>query len=141
MSQMINDTLQNIYNRIAQMGQSLTKLQQSIEGLTKTLEEKVQKVVETIVQMKDSQEKEGEAFKFVLESAGDNFTNEVKKLQSKIGLKDLEELTEKLKQISKTSQETLKPETVDVLLSEVLNGIKFLTGAKKQEEEEETEEE
>jgi len=33
-----------------------------------------------------------------------------------------------LQSISETSQEALKPETVDILLEEVLTGIKTLTG-------------
>lgn len=136
MSQMINDTLQNIYNRIAQLGQSVTTLQNSLDTLNTTLNERVQTVVETISSMKDAQDKEGEAFKIVLKDATGNFLTEVNKLKSKIGLTDLEELTDKLKQISKTSEETLKPETVDILLGEVLKGIKTLMGAKEEPKEE-----
>ncbi|MCP4762061.1 MAG: hypothetical protein GY870_09775 [archaeon] len=130
MSQMINDSLQNIYNRIAAMGQSISNLQQSLDNLTNTLNSKVEKITNSIASMRENQEKEGEGFKIVLESAGMQFLTEIKKLQSNIGLSDLAELTEKLKKIAATSEEALKPETVDVLLDEVLKGITHLMGRK-----------
>jgi len=127
MSQMINDLLQNIYNRIAQMGKAISKLQQSIDQVNENLNTKIQKVVDTINQMSEDVGNEGSYFQNLIEQAGDQFVTEIKKLQSNIGLTDLEELTSKLKQIAQTSEETLKPETVDVLLQEVLTGIKTLT--------------
>jgi phage-related protein len=124
---MINDLLQNIYNRIAQMGKAISKLQQSIDQVNENLNTKIQKVVDTISQMSDDVGKEGSDFQNLIKQAGDQFVTEIKKLQSNIGLTDLEQLTSKLKQIAQTSEETLKPETVDVLLQEVLSGIKTLT--------------
>jgi Skp family chaperone for outer membrane proteins len=126
MSQMINDLLQNIYSRIAEMGKSITSLQQSIDVVNKNLDTKIQKVVGTIEKMSDDVKKEGVSFEKILRNASDKFQTEIKKLQSNIGISDLEELTTKLKQIARAAEETLKTETVDVLLSEVLEGIKSL---------------
>jgi len=141
MSQMINDLLQNIYNRIAQMGKAISKLQQSIDQVNENLNTKIQKIVDTIGQMSEEVGQEGKDFQNLVKSAGDQFVTEVKKLQSNIGLTDLEELTAKLKQIAQTSEETLKPETVDVLLQEVLSGIKTLTSEPVKSEEKETQDE
>ena len=127
MSQMINDLLQNIYNRIAEMGKSISTLQQGIDLVNNNLNTKIQKVVGTIEKMSDDVKKEGVSFEKILINASNQFQTEVKRLQSNIGITDLEELTTKLKQIARAAEETLKTETVDVLLSEVLEGIKSLT--------------
>lgn len=128
MSQMINDTLQNVYNRLAGMGKSVAQLQQSLDNLNKNVQDKVEKLTRTIVTMKENTEKEGMAFKLVLEETGKSFLDEVNQLKENIGLKDMTELISKLKHISAVSQDALKPETVDVLLDEVLKGIKTLMG-------------
>ena len=47
-------------------------------------------------------------------------------LQKQVGLKDLDELMNKLQDITAASEEALKPEVVDILLHEVLGGIKEL---------------
>lgn len=139
MSQMINDTLQNVYNRLAGMGKSIAQLQESLDNLNKNMQEKVEKLSQTITNMKENTEKEGKAFELVLEQTGQSFLDEVNELKENIGLKDLTELTQKLKHISAVSQEALKPETVDVLLDEVLKGIKTLMGREKAKKEGEKE--
>jgi hypothetical protein len=133
MSQMINDTLQNVYNRLAMMGKTMAEFQTKLEDLNKNLNTKVQKLTETISSMTENTKKEGEGNLIVLQNAGKNFLNEISKLQSNIGLKDFTELTEKLKKISEASKESLKPENVDLLLEEVLRSLKTLTGAVKPE--------
>jgi hypothetical protein len=137
MSQMINDTLQNVYNRLAMMGKTITEFQTKLDDLNKNLNTKVQKLTETIASMTENTKKEGDANMIVLQNAGKNFLTEISKLQSNIGLKDFTELTEKLKKISDASKESLKPENVDLLLDEVLKSLKALTGAAKAESEKE----
>lgn len=130
---MINDTLQNIYNRLAIMGKTVADFQAKLDELNKNLNTKVQKLTDTIVSMMENTKKEGEAHTIVLQNAGKNFLTEISKLQSNIGLKDFNELTDKLKKISEASAESLKPEHVDLLLEEVLKSLKALTGAVKPE--------
>lgn len=132
MAQVINVLLQNIYNQLAQMGKSITDLQKSLDNLNENLNTKIQKVVDTIVSMKENNDKESQAFELVLKRSTGDFVKEVKKLQNKVGFSDLEEISTKLKQISESSEVTLKPETIDVLLNEVLVGIKSLTGTAEQ---------
>ena len=76
--------------------------------------------------MMDNVEKEGETHQLILEQIGNETVGEILKLQEKIGLKDLEELSVKLSKIVETSEEALKPEVVDLLLKEVLEGVKSL---------------
>ena len=126
MSEMLTDLLQNIYNRISTLGKSIKSLQMSIDNLNKTFGEKVGTLVISMNSMMDNVEKEGETQKLLLEQIGDETVREILKLQEKIGLKDLEELSVKLSRIVETSEEALKPEVVDLLLKEVLEAVKSL---------------
>ena len=134
MSEMLTDLLQNIYNRISTLGKSINSLQVSIDNLNKTFGEKVGNLVGSMNSMMDNVEKEGETQKLLLEQIGDEAIREVLKLQDKIGLKDLEELSIKLSKIVETSEEALKPEVVDLLLNEVLEGVKSLKDSSIKEE-------
>lgn len=124
MAEMLTDLMQNIYSRISQLGKSIKNLQNSVEQLNTTLIEKVQTLVDSIQDMTESVKKEGEMQSYYFEEIGDNAVNEIKLLQEKIGLKDLDEVLHKLSEITAASEEALKPETVDLLLHEVLEGIK-----------------
>jgi len=126
MSEMLTDLLQNIYTRISTLGKSIKSLQMSIDNLNTTFGEKVGTLVVSMNSMMDNVDKEGETQKLILEQIGDETVREILKLQEKIGLKDLEELSVKLSKIVETSEEALKPEVVDLLLKEVLEGVKSL---------------
>ena len=128
---MINDLMNNIYTRISQMGAAISKLQKSLDGLNGVINTKIEELVQTTVSMKDTNEKESQTFELILRGYGDTFLQEINRLKSDIGLKDLDELIHKLKKISDASEEPLKPENVDVLLDEVLLGIKDLMGPSK----------
>ncbi len=128
---MITDLMNNIYTRISQMGAAISKLQKSLDGLSGVISTKIEELVQTTVSMKESNEKESKSFELILRGYGDAFLQEINRLKSDIGLKDLDELITKLKQISDASEDPLKPENVDVLLDEVLAGIKELMGPSK----------
>ena len=129
---MITDLMNNIYTRISQMGSAISKLQKSLDGLNGVINTKIEELVQTTVSMKESNEKESKAFELILRGYGNAFMQEINRLKSDIGLKDLDELIQKLKKISDASEEPLKPENVDVLLDEVLKGIRELMGPSKE---------
>lgn len=126
MSEMLTDLLQNIYSRISQLGKSIQNLQKSIDNLNNTLVERVDSLVGSIKSMTESVETEGEAQNLIFHQIGDDVVGEILKFREKMGLKDLDEVLERLTKITEASEEALKPETVDVLLHEVLSGIKSL---------------
>jgi glutamyl-tRNA reductase len=111
------------------MGAAISKLQTSLDGLNGVINTKIEELVQTTVSMKERNEKESKAFELILRSYGDSFLQEINRLKSDIGLKDLDELIVKLKKISDASEDPLKPENVDVLLDEVLKGIRELMGS------------
>ena len=124
MSEMLTDLLQNIYSRIATLGKSIQTLQNSVESLNTTLGDKVQSLVDSIKSMTESVEKEGETQNLVFKQIGEEAVQEIQLLQERVGLKDLDELTGRLNQFVNLSQDALKPETVDLLLKEVLDSIR-----------------
>ncbi len=126
MSEMLTDLLQNIYSRISQLGKSIQNLQTSTDNLNKNLVDRVDSLVGSIKSMTESVEREGEAQHLVFQQIGDNIVGEIMKFREKMGLKDLDEVLVRLTDITEASEEALKPETVDLLLHEVLQGIKSL---------------
>lgn len=131
MSEMLTDLMQNIYARISQLGKVIQNLQTSIDALNQTLVDRVDSLVGSIHSMTESVEREGEAQHMVFEQIGENIIGEIGKLREKTGIKDLEEILNRLRQIVETSEEALKPETVDLLLKEVLEGIRGLKGVER----------
>lgn len=128
MSEMLTDLMNNIYSRISQLGKSIQGLQGSLEILNKTLNEKTSTLVDSIKQMKEFVEKEGEAQNLVFDRIGQDTLKEIQKLQERIGMKDLNEVTEKLHKILESSEEALKPEIVDLLIHEVLSAVRQIKG-------------
>ncbi|MHA1610587.1 MAG: hypothetical protein ACTSYU_00920 [Promethearchaeota archaeon] len=126
MSEMLTDLLQNIYSRISQLGKSIQNLQKSTDNLNQNLVERVDSLVGSIKSMTESVEREGDAQHLVFQQIGDNIVGEIMKFREKMGLKDLDEVLVRLTNITEASEEALKPETVDLLLHEVLKGIKSL---------------
>ncbi len=126
MSEMLTDLLQNIYSRISQLGKSIQNLQTTTDNLNKNLVDRVDSLVGSIKSMTESVEREGEAQHLVFQQIGDNIVGEIMKFREKMGLKDLDEVLIRLTDITEASEEALKPETVDLLLHEVLQGIKSL---------------
>lgn len=137
MSEMLTDLLQNIYNRIAQLGKTIQALQDSLDKLNSALSEKVTRLVESIKAMSKSVDREGETQNLVFQQLKNDAIAEIKRLQENVGIKDLDELLNKLKGLAKASEETLRPETVDVLLHEVLQGLNKLKEIKLERKEEE----
>ncbi len=126
MSEMLTDLLQNIYSRISQLGKVIQNLQVSIDSLNQNLIDRVDSLVNSIHSMTESVEREGEAQHLIFQQIGETIVKEIAKFREKIGLKDLDEVLERLKKIAETSEEALKPETVDILLKEVLEGVRGL---------------
>ena len=126
MSEMVTDLIQNIYNRISLLGKSIKSLQESLDALNHNMDDKVGSLVHSIQMMTESMKMEGNTYSLIFEQMGEQVVGEIKHLEDEIGLKDLDELSEKLQKIVKASEEALRPETVDVLLKEVLEGIRNL---------------
>ncbi|TXT67291.1 MAG: hypothetical protein BAJALOKI1v1_130026 [Promethearchaeota archaeon] len=126
MAEMLTDLLQNIYNRISHLGKTIQGLKTSLDGLNKSIEDKVttlnQKLSEFSNEINLTQTKHLE----VLERIGSSATDEIEKIKDKIGLTSIKKLTNDLENFSKLSEEILNQETVEVLLSEAIATVKAI---------------
>ena len=134
MAEMLTDLLQNIYKRIAQLGQAIQELKTSLDGLNKNIEQKISNLTEKLEEFSNeinvTQTKHIDAVKEI----GEGTTKELKIIQEGIGLEALNNLIKKLEDFAKLSEGVLNQETVNLLLSEAIDSVKNLKESLKEEE-------
>ena len=137
MAEMLTDLLQNIYKRIAQLGQAIQKLNESLTALNTNIDEKISNLTEKLESFSSeinlTQTKHIDAVKEI----GAGTTRELKVLKEGIGLDALSNLTTKLVDFSNLSESILNQETVNLLLSEAIDSVKSVKESLRTEEEEE----
>ena len=134
MAEMLTDLLQNIYKRIAQLGQSIQKLNESLNTLNQNIEEKISNLTEKLEEFSNeinvTQTKHIDAVKEI----GGEATKGLKVIQEGLGLDALKNLVKKLEDFSNLSEGILNQETVNLLLSEAIDSVKVLKESLKEEE-------
>ena len=134
MAEMLTDLLQNIYKRIAQLGQAIQELKTSLDGLNQNIEQKISNLTEKLEEFSNeinvTQTKHIDAVKEI----GEGTTRELKIIQDGIGLEALNNLIKKLEDFAKLSEGVLNQETVNLLLSEAIDSVKNLKESLKEEE-------
>ncbi|MFX0006112.1 MAG: hypothetical protein ACFFA7_02675 [Promethearchaeota archaeon] len=134
MAEMLTDLLQNIYKRIAQLGQSIQQLNESINNLNQNIEDKIAKLTSKLEEFSNeinlTQTKHIDAVKEI----GAGTTDELKVIQEGLGLAALKNLIKKLEDFSKLSEGVLNQDTVNLLLSEAIDSVKSLKKSIKEEE-------
>ncbi|MCK4282568.1 MAG: hypothetical protein KAX10_10655 [Candidatus Lokiarchaeota archaeon] len=123
MAEMLTDLLQNIYKRIAQLGNAIQGLKESLDGLNKNIEEKISNLSKQFGDLKFQIEDGGTAHISTLESIGKNVTIELEKLQKNLAIDSIEQLIQNLDSFSSIAEQTLKQENVDLLIKEALDSI------------------
>lgn len=131
---MLTDLLQNIYKRIAQLGQSIQQLNDSLNSLNQNIEQKISNLTMKLEEFSNeinlTQTKHIDAVKEI----GDGTTVELKTIQEGLGLDALKNLIKKLEDFSKLSEGVLNQDTVNLLLSEAIDSVKNLKETIKEEE-------
>ncbi|MCK4481290.1 MAG: hypothetical protein KAV01_12245 [Candidatus Lokiarchaeota archaeon] len=134
MAEMLTDLLQNIYKRIAQLGQAIQELKTSLDGLNQNIEQKISNLTEKLEEFSNeinvTQTKHIDAVKEI----GEGTTKELKIIQEGLGLDELTNLMKKLEDFAKLSEGVLNQETVNLLLSEAIDSVKNLKESLKEEE-------
>ncbi|HEC40329.1 hypothetical protein LCGC14_0756190 [marine sediment metagenome] len=137
MAEMLTDLLQNIYKRIAQLGQAIQQLNESLNALNTNIDEKISNLTEKLenfsTEISFTQTKHIDAVKEI----GVGTTRELKVLKEGIGLDALKNLVKNLEDFSKLSESILNQETVNLLLSEAIDSVKMVKESLRIEEEEE----
>jgi hypothetical protein len=125
---MLTDLLQNIYNRIAQLGVAIQGLKKSLDALNQNIEDKITTLTEKISSFSGEIEITQTSHVDVLKNIGGGFFTELEKLQKGIGLDDMNTLISNLESFSTIAEEVLNQETVNLLLSEAIESVKNLKG-------------
>ncbi len=123
---MLTDLLQNIYNRIAQLGKSIQDLKQSLDDLNNNIEQKITNLTGKMSEF--SKEIEVTQTKHIgtLLEIGSGVTTELKKLEEGLGIKAINDLINNLEKFSNLASEVLNQDTVNLLLSEAIESVKLL---------------
>ncbi len=126
MAEMLTDLLQNIYNRIAQLGKSIQDLKQSLDDLNNNIEQKITNLTGKMSEF--SKEIEVTQTKHIgtLLEIGSGVTTELKKLEEGLGIKAINDLINNLEKFSNLASEVLNQDTVNLLLSEAIESVKLL---------------
>ena len=126
MAQMITDLLQNIYGRIAQLGQEIQNLRVSLDALNQNIEVKIGSLTSKMQDFSKEIEVTKISHISSLKEMGGGVVQELMKVQEGLGLKDIDALINNLNKFTKLSEEVLSQETVNLLLSEAINSVKSL---------------
>ena len=134
MAEMLTDLLQNIYKRIAQLGQAIQELKTSLDGLNQNIEQKISNLTEKLEEFSTEINVTQTKHIDVIKEIGLGTTEELKIIQDGLGLDALQILIKKLEDFSKLSEGVLNQETVNLLLSEAIDSVKNLKESIKEEE-------
>lgn len=126
MAEMLTDLIQNIYSRIAQLGKSIQELRGSLDNLNANIEDKITNLTKKMSAFSGEIELTQTKHLETLKDIGGGLTSELVKLQEGIGIKELEGLIKNLEDFAKISGEVLNQDTVNLLLSEAIAGVKTL---------------
>ncbi|TFG11458.1 MAG: hypothetical protein EU531_11540 [Promethearchaeota archaeon] len=126
MAEMLTDLLQNIYKRIAQLGQAIQGLKTSLDGLNQNIEQKVTNLNEKLKEFSREIDLTQNKHLGVLKDIGEGTKEELKKIQEGLGLDALTNLIKKLEEFEKLSSEVLNQDTVNLILAEAINSVKNL---------------
>ena len=126
MAEMLTDLLQNIYNRIAQLGKAIQELKNSLDDLNQNIEEKIEvlggKMDEFSNEISITQTRHIDTIKEI----GAHTTDGLKTIQQGLGIDALNNLISNLENFSKLAEEVLNQDTVNLLLSEAIGSVKTL---------------
>ena len=134
---MLTDLLQNIYNRIAQLGIAIQELKKSLDGLNQNIDDKIANLTEKITAFSSEIDATQTKHLDVLADIGKGVTVEFEVLKNGLGLEAFNTLISSLENFSSLAEEVLNQDTVNLLLSEAIGSVKTL---KEQGESPETEE-
>jgi regulator of replication initiation timing len=126
MAEMLTDLLQNIYNRIAQLGKAIQDLKNSLDGLNRNIEQKITNLSEKLKEFSTEIGITQTKYIDTVKEIGAGTTIELKKVQEGLGLDAIDKLIKKLEDIVKISETVLNQETVNLLLSEAIDSVKVL---------------
>ena len=121
---MLQDLLQSIYQRIAQLGQAIQALKNSLDELNQNIDTKIsnlnQRISDFSGEIKMTQTIHIDAIKEI----GVGVTQELEKVKKGLAIDSFESILNNLQNFEKLAQEVLNQDTVNLLLSEAIDSVK-----------------
>ena len=140
LAEMLQDLLQSIYQRIAQLGQAIQALKTSLDELNQNIETKISNLNERISDFSNEINVTQTIHIDAIKEIGEGVTNELEKIKKGLALDSFENTLNNLQNFEKLAQEVLNQDTVNLLLSEAINSVKQMKESLTQIEPEEKEE-
>ena len=111
---------------LSQLGQAIQALKQSLDGLNENIEQKIINLNEKLKEFSNEIDLTKNTHVEVLKEIGEGTKDELRKLQTGLGLDAIQTLIIKLEEFEKLSGEILNQDTVNLLLSEAIGSVKSL---------------
>lgn len=131
---MMQDLLNSIYNRIAQLGQAIQSLKTTLDELNQNIEQKIsnlnERMLEFLKEINITQTIHIDALKEI----GYGVISEIEKIRQGLALDSFQNMISSLENFEKLASEVLNQDTVNLLLSEAIESVKKLKGNLREEE-------
>ena len=131
---MLTDLLQNIYKRIAQLGQAIQGLKNTLDELNKNIEQKISNLNEKISEFSREINVTQTIYIDALKEIGLGIKNEFGGIRRGFALDSFEKMISSLEDFEKLASEVLNQDTVNLLLSEAIESVSKLKKNLREEE-------
>ena len=131
---MMQDLLNSIYNRIAQLGQAIQSLKTTLDELNQNIEKKISNLNERILEFSKEINITQTIHIDALKEIGFGVTSEIEKIRRGLALDSFQNMTSSLENFEKLASEVLNQDTVNLLLSEAIESVKKLKENLREEE-------
>ena len=131
---MMQDLLNSIYNRIAQLGQAIQSLKTTLDELNQNIEKKISNLNERILEFSKEINITQTIHIDALKEIGFGVTSEIEKIRQGLALDSFQNMTSSLENFEKLASEVLNQDTVNLLLSEAIESVKKLKENLREEE-------
>ena len=131
---MMQDLLNSIYNRIAQLGQAIQSLKTTLDELNQNIEKKISNLNERILEFSKEINITQTIHIDALKEIGFGVTSEIEKIRQGLALDSFQNMTSSLENFEKLASEVLNQDTVNLLLSEAIESVMKLKENLREEE-------
>ena len=131
---MLTDLLQNIYKRIAQLGQAIQGLKNTLDELNKNIEQKITNLNEKISEFSREINVTQTIYIDALKEIGLGIKNEFGGIRQGLALDSFEKMISSLQDFERLASEVLNQDTVNLLLSEAIESVNKLKKNLREEE-------
>lgn len=121
---MLQDLLQSIYQRIAQLGQAIQALKNSLDELNQNIDTKISKLNQRISDFSGEIKMTQTIHIDAIKEIGVGVTQELENVKKGLAIDSFESILNNLQNFEKLAQEVLNQDTVNLLLSEAIDSVK-----------------